>query len=1028
MTTHRVRHRTPRHNAGRRSRTIYASQRRRANSGRRVPPFDLLLYVATFVFLFTQLAHGGGPKYVTGISYFDPSVKGNPVIWTQSPIEYSTDQGSLNPFIPQVDANAFVSDAFTQWTDVMTAAVAFNRAGSLDEDVSGSNVYANPDGTITMPVDIQPTATDKPLAFVYDYDGEVTDAFLGSGAGNQSMCFTNSVLGGPDNFSSDGSIVHALVVINGNCMQSSVDPDVKYHLVRLLGQVLGLDWTQVNVNVDTLNPHPTSDDILGYPVMHNYDPSGCVPIAICFPGTDPTVPKMDDRAALGRLYPVTADNIERFPSKQLFTESTGRIHGTVWFTDAFGNPAVGMQGVNVVARWMDPGTGQPSRVYAAACVSGFRYHGNVGNPVNGPYNTLGQRFDEFGSDDSSLQGFFDIAGLEFPIGGTTTQYQLSVEPLDPTWSTEAGPYDPSQVDISGLATPIVITVTKGQDTQQDMLMFASALPLTEWGAPSTYESPTPLPGSGDWYGSLASYGKTDYFSLNGHAGRTLSVSVTSLDETGAAAETKMRPVIGMWALADPPGTLAAASTPSPFNTSVPGESRLDAALEQNSTFRIGITDERGDGRADYRYRAQVLYADTVAPDHVSAQSGSAIVVRGVGFRPGITTSVGATNLSLFAMSAGQMVLSIPSSMPEGSQTLTLTDPANGGTSSVIDGVTVGGSASDNFSLIEGWNPATPVGAATTNPIRVLDLAASGIPVHGATVAWAVSGGATLTACAGAQSCTIYTDASGQASTNATVTAPGAISITATLAPASLGTAKQVTATVVGTESALDLALVSQYRYLATGTSTGVGLTARLLSNGSGKSGSTISFQVLKGAGSLSPAAATTDSNGYGSTTLTVSGISSDVWVSACVAPNNVPCQTFYLTAVPQSSLKLEAVSGGGQLLRVGQAFQPVVVRVTDSASPPNLVQGVGVTFQLITFEPDNDAPFEAPGESGGGDYPQRVILAQSSASSVSDANGMVSVQPSAGAISGPVEIEITATGGNSTLEFEVESMWPGGYE
>jgi hypothetical protein len=1018
--------------AGRRERSRTPAKAARILARRKTrnetPTFDLLLYVATFVFLFTQLAHGGGPKYVAGVSYFDSSVKGNPVLWTQSPIQYFTDLGSLNSFIPQVDANAFVSEAFTQWTDVDMAAIAVSRAGALDEDVSGTNVYANPDGTITMPADIQPTATDKPLAFVYDFDGEVVDAFLGQGAGDPSLCFNNAVLGGPDNFASDGSIVHALVVINGNCMQSSDDPDVKYHLVRLLGQVLGLDWSQLNINVDTQNPPPTADDIAGFPVMHNYDLTGCVPIAICFPGTDPTVPKMDDRAAVGRLYPVTADNIERFPFKQLFHENTGRIYGSVWFVDGAGNRTQPMQGVNVVARWVDPSTGQVSRVYAAAAVSGFRYHGDAGNPVNGPYNTLGQRFDEFGSDDSTLEGFFDIGGLEFPLAGNTTQYQLSIEGLDPAWSREVGPYDPSQVQPSGTGTPIVVTVTKGQDTPQDMLMIGSALALTEWGAPSNYEAPATLPGSGDWFGSLASYGRADYFQLDGHAGRTLSVSVTALDETGTVADTKMRPVIGMWALADPPGTLAAASTPSPFNVSISGESRLDAALMLDGSFRIGITDERGDGRPDYRYRAQVLYVDSVAPDHVSAQSGSAIVVRGVGFHPGITTGAGAANLSLFAMSAAQMVVNIPSGMLDGTQTLTVSDPANGGTSSVIDGLTVGGSASDSFSLIEGWNPATPVGAVTTNPIRVRDLTSAGVPVNGATVVWAAGGGATLTACGGASTCTVYTDESGEASTNATVTAPGGISITATLAPASLGTAKQVTATVVGTESALDLALVSQYRYLATGTNSPIGLTARLLSNGIGKSGSTINFQVLKGSGSLNPAAATTDANGYASSTLTVSGLTTDVWVSACVAPNNVPCQTFYLTAVPQSSLRLEAVSGGGQLLRVGQAFQPIVVRVTDSASPPNLVEGVSVAFQMTTFEPDNDAPFEVPGESGGGDYPQRVILAQSSAAGVSGADGIVSVQPSAGSISGPVEIEITATGGNSTLEFEVESMWPGGFE
>ena len=48
---------------------------------------------------------------------------------------------------------------------------------------------------------------------------------------------------------------------------------------------------------------------------------------------------MDDRAALSRLYPVTAQNLASFPGKQLFFENTVRIHGTVCFADASGQPA-----------------------------------------------------------------------------------------------------------------------------------------------------------------------------------------------------------------------------------------------------------------------------------------------------------------------------------------------------------------------------------------------------------------------------------------------------------------------------------------------------------------------------------------------------------------------------------------------------------------------------------------------------------------------------------------------------------------
>src|SRR5262249_17411254 len=142
-------------------------------------------------------------------------------------------------------------------------------------------------------------------------------------------------------------------------------------LVRVLGRVLGLDWSQVNLNVVTWKPLPTQEDLAGFPVMHAADHTNCIPISICYPNED--VPKMDDQAALSRLYPVTSQNVGNFPGKQLFLENTIRLHGSVRFVDAGGLAGQPMQGVNVVARWIDPATGQPSRTWAAAAVSGFLF-------------------------------------------------------------------------------------------------------------------------------------------------------------------------------------------------------------------------------------------------------------------------------------------------------------------------------------------------------------------------------------------------------------------------------------------------------------------------------------------------------------------------------------------------------------------------------------------------------------------------------------------------------------------------------
>src|SRR5208283_2399307 len=196
--------------------------------------FRLAVAVAV-VFLFAMLSRAGGPESIAGTSYFDASATGQPLVWPQGQITYYTDQGDLSPVLPNASANSFVANAFSQWTAVPTAALAATWGGQLAEDVNGSNVTVNSDGTISMPADIQPSATGKPIGVVYDFDGTVTDALLGEGAGDSSQCFSNAAYGGDDNYGPLATYQHALVVINGQCaLQSSQLTDVEYRLVRVL--------------------------------------------------------------------------------------------------------------------------------------------------------------------------------------------------------------------------------------------------------------------------------------------------------------------------------------------------------------------------------------------------------------------------------------------------------------------------------------------------------------------------------------------------------------------------------------------------------------------------------------------------------------------------------------------------------------------------------------------------------------------------------------------------------------------------
>jgi hypothetical protein len=963
------------------------------------------------VLFFAVVSRAGGPARIAGTSYFDPAMTGVPLVWAQGQVVYFTDQGDLSPILPNSSANTFVAEAFSQWTSVPTAALAITSGGQLAEDVTGANLTLSPNGIITGPADITPIATGTPLGMVYDYDGSVTDDLLGAGAGDASQCFTNAVFGGADNFGIEANFQHALVVINGQCaLETSQLPDVEYRLVRVLGNVLGLGWSQLNLNVVTGNPPPTAADYAGFPVMHFKDLLSCVPITRCY--ANPYELAMDDVAAISRLYPVTAQNQTNFPGSQIFSATTARIYGSVWFTDSSGNAAQPMQGVNVIARWIDPSTGLASGQYAVSSVSGFLFAGDAGNPITGTSDPIGNPYSLWGSNDPAVEGFFDLGGLQLPHGTSSAQYQLSVEALDPNWSLGVGPYAPTQVAPSGAMQPIVVTVSAGVDAEQDILMIGSAQPVPVWAPSQTWPAPAAVPVAGDWLGSLSPYGDAAYFSIAAQANRTLSIAVTSLDESGVASENKAQPVIGMWASSDTQGTRPGAWTPAPFNSIAAGLTRLDAQIVIPTKFLIGISDMRGDGRPDYHYHAHVLYGDSVSPARMSVAGGT-VTVSGIGFMPGLTAAIGNNNVAPVAFSAGEMVLSVPA-QADGVETLTITDPVTGSFSTLSNALTFGASNTDNIVLVAGSNPSTPVGTQAAHPIIVRVVAADGVtPVSGATVGWSATNSTLLSAC-GAAACSAVTDQGGEALTWATPQAAGTVTITATLAPGVYSSSPSVSAQFVATSSSSEIGLLMPYLWIAQGANFSLPLTAAVLSNGVAQNGATVNFRITSGNGSLSAASALTNSSGSAAVTLTLTNFSGALQGSACVGQSNNPCQNFYVNSVAISALNLQPVAGNEQSIGFGQSFQPVTVRVTDSSSPPNAVAGATVAFLTTVLRPaENSSP---------GNPVVPVILSVNQNDVESDVNGLASLQPSAGTLGPPLEVVVGAAAGNASLQYELQVL------
>lgn len=977
-----------------------ATMRRSPEHAARSLLFRLILAFA-ITLLFALAARAGGPEYIAGSTYFVSAATGQPIVWAQGQINYYTDQGDLSPILPNASANAFVANAFSLWTSISSAALTVTAAGQLGEDVNGTNIAIS-GGVITAPADIAPSATNKPLGIVYDLDGSVTDALLGTGAGDPSQCFWNAAYGGVDNFGAAGNFLHALVVINGQCaQQSSQLTDVEYRLVRVLGSVIGLGWSQLNLNVITGQPTPTTADFAGFPVMHFMDPVTCVPITTCY--ANPLQIAPDDAAALSRLYPAAGSN-------------TARIYGTVYFVDSSGNTAQPMQGVNVIARWIDPSTDAPSDQYSASSVSGFLFTGNAGNPVTGFTDALGTPFTQFGSNDQTLEGFFDLGGLTIPNGGTTAQYQLTVEALDPVWSAGVCPYDPNQVAPSGASQPIVVSVAAGGDFDQDLVMAGSAQAIPQWAASETWSAPAAIPLAGDWEGSLSGYGDTPYFSITAQANRTLSIAVTALDETGGATESKAEPVIGMWTQGDPAGTPPPAFTTSPFDSGAAfGMTRLDAQILNSNSFLIGLADLRGDGRPDYHYHAHVLYADSLSPVRVSANGGP-IAIEGIGFDDGLAASIGNANAPLLAANAGQMLLAVPP-MGDGLQNVTISDPASGSFSTMTSVLSVGAAASDQLLLVQGSNSSTPSGTQAVNPVIVKVVASDGVtPVNGATIGWSTTSGTGLSACGGSSTCTAYTDESGLASTFLTPASAGTVTTVATLAPGVYTPAQSVVATLVATSSTSNqIGATPQNMLVAQGANVTVPLTAQVVNNGAPQSGVTVNFLVAQGTASLSAPSATTNSGGLASVTLTLTNFTGDVMLNACVGQGNNPCQSITANAVPLSALNLQPVAGAGQIV-AGQAFQPVIVRVTDSSTPPNPVLGASVLFQSTLMRP-------GAGGGSGTNPAMPVILGSSQSVVASDLNGLASMTPSMGLFSAPVEIALSVSlATDAPLQYTLEAL------
>jgi len=563
----------------------------------------------------------------------------------------------------------------------------------------------------------------------------------------------------------------------------------------------------------------------------------------------------------------------------------------------------------------------------------------------------------------------------------------------------------------------------GGDVQKDILMQGSATQKTQWYGSTSYASPAQVPASGSWAGALSGSGTTDFFQFQAQANRTLSVSVNALDDASNASEAKALPVIGIWALANPGQSPAPANTPSAFNVLFVGETRLDAQIQQSTAFRLGIADYRGDGRPDFRYNARVLYGDNLVPARAGVAGGTPLTVSGLGLQSSLAVRAANTAVPLLATSATRLLVDAPAAT-DGVYDVQLNDASTGGNSVMSGVLTVGAGPGDFIKRLFGANPAIPVDGQAPSPFTVQVVEPDGVTaVAGASVQFTSFPAVAFSVCGGAATCTVLTDNSGLASTFMTVLSAGVMTLTAKLAPASYPNPQQVQVTLLGVSSQLDLSVFTPSVWITQGPTLSLPIVARVLSNGNPVQGASVNYQVTSGAGILSAPAAHSDSNGFSSVNLSVSSLAAGVQVSICVALSSA-CQIFSVTMVPLASLQVQVVGGTLQIAKSGQAFQPVIVRVSDSGSPAHAVLGASVTFLSYAGRLPRNQPIIWTGKAGISQPGMPVILAKSQAAVQSDINGLANFQLSTGGLLGNIAIVGSATAGNSSLQFVAQQLGP----
>lgn len=939
----------------------------------------------------------GGPKYIAGTAYFDAAVVGQPVHWAGGVVNYYVDQGPLSSAVSNAQATAMVDAAAALWSAVPTAGVTLVDKGPLNEDVNGSDIQVNASGQITAPSDITSSATNYPVAVVYDEDGSVIDAIYGKGASQPDACQNNGVYVWLDNISTDATAAHGVILLDGRCATNADMVEMmSFDVERAFGRILGLDFSQVNPGALT---DSNSAGALGSPVMQPISGACGASGGACIP--NPAVLRFDDIAALNRLYPITTANLANFPGKELTASNTISIRGTVSFRTGYG-----MQGVNVVARPLDA-NGNPLDQYTVTAVSGVFYRGNHGNPVTGWNDANGYPLANWGAIDPALQGYFDLSGIPLPPGVTAANYRITFEAINPLYILEnsVGPYNQGQPAPSGTLNAITLAHLAAGSSQTLTVTAADSAVGGYSDAIGTAGQPRAMPTGGMWSGRLSQVGQSDWFTFPVRGNRIFTVVAQAVDETGAPTEAKVMPAIGVWDAFKPVGTPAVGAAPG-LNGDATGETWLRVATNGDDIVRIGIADLRGDGRPDYAYNGWALYADTVSPTRLPA-SGGTITIEGMGFRMADTVTVGGLAATVTSISPNQITAVAPPAPRgvTGPVDVEVDDlPAFYAAAVIPGGVSYDAGTGDELKLDTAPANTVPVGEPLPFSVTALgsDLTAAG----GVSVIYAVASGTATLAC-GLPVCTVVASGDGRATMNVTAT-----SGTWSIVTASLTNGASVEAQFAGGTPPVLSRLTPQLS-LAAGATFQWTVEALVLNNGVPISGQTVTWQnPTSGIAEPDPASATTNTSGIATLTLTAGPLAEaqTATIQACLNGTS-QCVTFSAFGARPEYATLTPISGTSQNLATSGTPSQISLRLYDMDGNP-MAGGTVALYQALYAWTPPCSPHMVCAEG--------ALLATQVSTATSAVDGSVTFAPTSIPGVATQLVGLAASGNTSTVNISIK--------